>query len=108
MEMKNLAQRASEIKALYSKMEMEQYGKKWTDAQVMEGFVVDVGELMEIVMAKQGIRDMDNVDERLAHELADCLYSIFILADRYNVDLEKEFMSTMDKLETRLEKYKKN
>lgn len=106
MELQDLTQRANDVKDLYSKMEMEKYGKNWSDAQVMEGFVVDVGELMEIVMAKQGVRNMENVDERLEHELADCLYSLFVLARRYDVDIEKAFVKTMDDLESRLEEYK--
>lgn len=106
MELKELAKRANDIKDLYSKMEVEKYGKNWSDAQVMEGLVVDMGELMEIVMAKQGIRDMENVDERLEHELADCLYSLLVLSKRYNVDIEKAFLGTMDDLEGRLEEYK--
>lgn len=106
MELKELAQRAQYVKDLYSKMEIEKYGKNWSDAQVMEGFVVDIGELMEIVMAKQGIRKMDDVDARLEHELADCLYSLLVLAGRYNVDIEKAFTNTMDDLEERLKDYK--
>ena len=106
MDIKELEKRANDIKDIYSKMEIEKYGKNWTDAQVMEGFVVDIGELMEIVMAKQGIRDMENIDERLAHELADCLFSVFVLAKRFDVDLESEFLNTMDQLEERLKNYK--
>ncbi len=106
MDIRDLAQKAVYIKSLYTKMEKEKYGTTWTDAHVMEGFIVDVGELMEVVMAKQGIRSMADVDERLAHELADCLYSVFILADRYGVDIEASFLSTMQQLEDRLSQHK--
>ena len=106
MELKELSKRANEIKDMYSRMEMEKFGKVWTDAQVMQGFVGDVGDLMKLVMAKEGIREIENVDEKIGHELADCLYSVFILAERYGVDLEKSFLKTMDGLENRLENYK--
>lgn len=107
MELKELSQRAIEIKKLYSKMEMEKFGKVWTDAQVMQGFVGDVGDLMELVMAKEGIRDIENVDEKIGHELADCLYSILLLSERYGVDIEQAFLKTMDGLDSKLENYKK-
>ena len=106
MEIKELTQRANEIKKMYSRMEMDKFGKVWTDAQVMQGFVVDVGELMELFMAKEGIREIENVDEKISHELADCLYCILVLAGRLGIDMEKEFIKTMDGLESRLEKYK--
>ena len=106
MELKELSQRANEIKKIYSRMEREKFGKEWTVAQVAQGFVGDVGDLMKLVMVKEGIREAENVDEKLAHELADCLYSVLILAERYGVDLEKAFLGTMGELEKRLEAYK--
>jgi NTP pyrophosphatase (non-canonical NTP hydrolase) len=46
---------------------------------------------------------MDDVDEKLAHELSDCLWSILVLADKYKIDLSKEFKKTMDLLDERIE-----
>jgi NTP pyrophosphatase (non-canonical NTP hydrolase) len=106
MELKELSKRAVDIKKRYSKMELDKFGKEWTNAQVMQGFVGDVGDLMKVVMAKEGIREIENVDEKLAHELADCLYSVFVLAERYGVDIESAFTKTMDELEGRLVDYK--
>ena len=45
---------------------------------------------------------MDDVDAKLTHELADCLWSVLVLADKYKIDLASEFMSTMDDLEKRI------
>lgn len=85
-------------------MEMEKFGKEWTNAQVMQGFVGDIGDLMKLIMAKEGIREIENVDDKLAHELADCLYSVLVLAERYDVDIEQSFVKTMDDLEKGLKK----
>jgi NTP pyrophosphatase (non-canonical NTP hydrolase) len=68
----------------------------------MQGFVGDVGDLMKLVMAKAGARPIADVDRRLAHELSDCLWSVLVLAQLYNVDLEREFLRTMDTLEAKL------
>lgn len=104
MELKQLIQRATEIKEKYKELELKKYGKQWTNGQVAEGFVGDVGDLMKLVMAKEGIRDIENVDEKLGHELADCLYSIFVLANNFGIDIEKVFLKTMDDLEIRISK----
>jgi NTP pyrophosphatase (non-canonical NTP hydrolase) len=50
-------------------------------------------------MAKDGIRSGDDIDEKIGHELADCLWCVLVLAGKYNVDIEKSFLQTMDKLE---------
>lgn len=68
----------------------------------MQGFVVDVGDLMKLVMAKGGAREVPEVDAKLAHELADCLWSVLVLARAYDVDLERAFTRTMDELEAKL------
>jgi len=68
----------------------------------MQGFVVDVGDLMKLVMAKAGSRPGEDVDRQLAHELSDCLWSVLVLAQLYDVDLEREFFATMNELEAKL------
>ena len=103
MDFKLLQQRALEIREKYSKLEEQKKGKSWTNAQIMEGFVGDVGDLMKLIMAKEGARDIDDVDRKLSHELSDCLWCILVLAKKYNVDLENSFLQTMDELERRIE-----
>jgi len=68
----------------------------------MQGLVVDVGDLMKLVMAKNGRRNVPDVDRKLAHELSDCLWSVLVLAQAYDVDLEKEFLATMSAIEAKL------
>ncbi|MCX6762323.1 MAG: nucleotide pyrophosphohydrolase [Candidatus Moranbacteria bacterium] len=102
MELTQLIQRAVEIREKYKGLEMKKYGKEWTNGQIAQGFIGDVGDLMKLVMTKEGIRDIENADEKIAHELADCLYSVFVLANNYGVDLEKSFLKTMDELEIRI------
>ncbi len=77
-------------------------GREWTREEVMQGFVGDVGDLMKLVMAKAGARPATDVDRKLAHELADCLWSVLVLAHHYGVDLEPEFRATMDEIEAKL------
>lgn len=106
MDFKQIQSRALEVREKYSQLEQQKKGKSWSNSQLMEGFVGDVGDLMKLVMAKEGVRDVENVDEKLAHELSDCLWSVLVLANKYEIDLEASFMKTMNELEERIEKDK--
>jgi NTP pyrophosphatase (non-canonical NTP hydrolase) len=103
MNFDDLQRRALEIKGKYDRLNQEKRGVIWNEQQLMAGFVGDVGDLSKIIMAKHGLRAMDDVDTKLAHELSDCLWSILVLAGRYNIDLPKEFMKTMDTLDKRID-----
>jgi len=70
----------------------------------MEGFLVDVGDLTKLLMAKEGLRREDDIDNKLAYEFSDCLWSIIILSEKYSIDLEKAFLKTMKELEIKLKK----
>jgi len=99
MELAALSQRAMEIRTRFGELERARAGRSWTREEVMQGFVGDVGDLMKLVMAKSGIREIADHDRKLAHELSDCLWSVLVLAKLYDVDLEKEFLATMSQLE---------
>jgi NTP pyrophosphatase (non-canonical NTP hydrolase) len=98
----DMRERALGVRALYAEHERATYGREWSGEELALGFVGDVGDLVKLVQAKEGVRAIDDVDALLAHELADCLWSVIVLADRYAVDLEGAFARTMDELESRL------
>jgi NTP pyrophosphatase (non-canonical NTP hydrolase) len=104
MEFAQLVARALAVRRRFAEFETRTTGREWTPAQLMQGFVVDVGDLMRLVMAKEGARRVDDVDARLAHELSDCLWSVLVLADRYGVDLERAFLQTQDEVERWLDR----
>ena len=107
MELRELSKRAMEIRGKYSELEKRKKGREWSNLNLMEGFVGDVGDLMKLVMAKEGVREIENVDEKLAHELADCLWCVLVLSEKYGVDIEGSFMKTMVELERRIETERK-
>ncbi len=100
MEFSQLSDRAMQIRSCFAAYEQRRTGRTWTREEIAQGFVVDVGDLMKLVMAKAGARRVEgDVDAKLAHELSDCLWSVLVLAKLYGFDLEKEFLQTMDELE---------
>jgi len=88
-----------EIRARFAELEQAKFRREWTKEEVMQGFVGDVGDLMKLVMAKSGLRQVADADHKLAHELSDCLWSVLVLSQLYGIDLEREFMKTMDELD---------
>ena len=85
---KSLAQltaRARRVRDLYAAQARRAGTPVWGPAELAQGFVGDVGDLMKLVMAKEGLRPTkaQNLDAALAHELADCLWSFLLLADAY-------------------------
>ncbi|WP_144127149.1 MazG nucleotide pyrophosphohydrolase domain-containing protein [Catellatospora sichuanensis] len=94
-----LQQRALRVSDLYDELNQRGRGRTWTREELMLGFVGDVGDLAKLVMAAEGARHMPGGRDALAHELADCLWSVLVLARKYDFDLAAEFGRTMDQLE---------
>ena len=102
MEFQKLISRAIEIRKQYEEKEVQLYGSSWTSEEIALGFVGDVGDLAKLVIAENGKRDIANSNEKLAHELSDCLWSVIVLAQIHDIDLESSFINTMNELEMHL------
>jgi len=102
MEIQELSKLANEIKSSYSKLNISQGREPWNYIDFTEGFVGDVGDLMKLIMAKKGVRVKENHDELIKHELADCLWSVLVLADELGIDIEKEFISSMKSIKQKI------
>lgn len=101
-----LSNRAMEIREKFGEYELANGERKWTREDVMMGFVGDVGDLAKLVMAHQNIRNIPDKQAKIEHELADCLWSILVLARMYNIDLEATFLNTMRDLHKFLDEQK--
>lgn len=102
MEFQEIIAQARALRQKYAAMEEKRHGTSWTGEELALGFVGDVGDLAKLVVAVEGKRSIPNARERLTHELADCLWSVIVLADRYEIDLETAFTTTMAELNQHL------
>lgn len=102
MKFQEIIERAMEIRRLYEQKEIQLYGSPWTSEEIALGFMGDVGDLAKLISAENGKRNILNSMEKLEHELADCLWSVIVLANLHGVDLERSFMKTMERLERHL------
>jgi len=102
MDFQSIINRARTVRAMYAEFEVARCGKEWSTGQIFQGFVGDVGDLSKLISAKEGIRSTTYVDNKLAHEFADCLWCLIVLADRLGINLERAFLEGMTTLEARI------
>jgi NTP pyrophosphatase (non-canonical NTP hydrolase) len=102
MEFQQLVSRAMDIRRQYEAKEKQLYGSAWTNEEIALGFVGDVGDLVKLIVAENGKRNIPDSKKKLEHELADCLWSVIVLAETHHIDLESVFIGTMDQLEEHL------
>ncbi|MBB6629333.1 nucleotide pyrophosphohydrolase [Nocardioides sp. KIGAM211] len=103
MDITELQARGRQVRRRYDEETTRRYGRTWTPEEFMLGFVGDVGDLAKLVQGKAGVRDCPGLDEAVAHELADCLWSVFTLADCYDVDLAAAFTAAMADIDAHLD-----
>ena|SRR3989344_4527141 len=96
-------EKARSIRKTYEVLERKKFGKEWERKDLVLGFVHDVGDFVKTTMIMDGTREA-NPDSKymLSHELSDCLWSIIILADKYDIDLKESFEENMNSMEQRL------
>lgn len=89
---------ALSVAQLYEELQVAEGREPWLLMDYMAGFVGDVGKLSKLIMAVEGRREIPNANEDIAHELADCLWSIIVISEKLGLDLPTEFQSTMNEL----------
>jgi len=102
MEFQKLINRAMDLRRQYEEKEKLLYGSPLTGEEIAQGFLGDVNNLVKLVMAEHGKREIANSKEKLESQLAHCLWSVIVLAQMHNLQLEQSFMEAMDRLENHL------
>jgi NTP pyrophosphatase (non-canonical NTP hydrolase) len=98
VEFDHLERSALRLNELYERLEMKRYGRIWSTEELALGFVGDVGDLAKLIQAHAGVRDIDDCEAKLGHELSDCLWSIIVLAHKCGIDLEAAFVKNTGEL----------
>ncbi|MDO8505659.1 MAG: MazG nucleotide pyrophosphohydrolase domain-containing protein [bacterium] len=104
MQFHDIIKRARHIRRAYDALNYREGDKVWGASEYTQGLVGDVGDLMKLIMAKGGFRfsKEENINVSLKHELSDCLWSVLTIADELGINLEKEFVAMMNKLENKI------
>jgi NTP pyrophosphatase (non-canonical NTP hydrolase) len=106
MDIEEMSGRAMQIRHRFEQFEIRSYGQTWSTDDLVLGLVKDVGDLAGAVQQVEGRRPAGSVDphDALRHEIADCLWSILVIASRFDVDPAAAFSETMDELDTWLDR----
>lgn len=102
MDLKHLLWRAQNIRQAYNEFNWRNGKKVWQTSDYAQGLVGDVGDLIKLLLESNSTNDPKRLDQKLRHELADCLWSLAAIADELNIDLEREFTVTLEYLEQKL------
>ena len=99
MDLQEAVTEAVAVRAAFREFEQREYGREWSLSDLVAGLATDVGDLARLVAAKQGIRRApEDLDAALAHEVADCLWAIFVIADAVGVDVPTAYENGMSGL----------
>ncbi|MDF6021300.1 hypothetical protein [Streptomyces sp. JH34] len=91
--------RALKVRAQYEQIEQRVLGRTWTLPELALGFTNDAAYVGRLVLAAERTWDIDgDVDAELRHKLAECLWWVFVLADRLDVDMPEAYEATMDRI----------
>jgi NTP pyrophosphatase (non-canonical NTP hydrolase) len=102
MELQKIVHRAMDLRRQYEVRETDLYGSPSTSPDIAQAFSGDVNNLVKLIEAVQGQREIANSRDKLEAQLAHCLWSVVVLAQMHNVNLETAFMEAMDRLEAHL------
>lgn len=102
MDITEATAKANRLADLFDELNEANGQRAWSGLDIALGFVGDVGDLVRQVQVAENVRTYPGGREALEHELADCLWSVLMLADRYGVDLEAAFDRTVSQLEARV------
>lgn len=65
-------------------------GEAWGIYQRFNDLVEEVGELANAIQVTEGWKTKNRAKADLVDSVCDTLYSLFLVADNYKIDLEKE------------------
>ncbi|MFF2189395.1 hypothetical protein [Streptomyces sp. NPDC058155] len=95
--------RALKVRAQYEQIEQRVLGRTWTLPELALGFTNDAAYVGRLVLAAERTWGIDgDVDSELRHKLAECLWWVFVLADRLDVDMPEAYEATMDHIDAGL------
>lgn len=78
--------------------------KKWTPEVVLAYLMEEVGELSNAILVKEGLKHQNRKKADLPDSICDVLFNLFIIAEYYHVDLEKEYLKVLQKFQERIRK----
>jgi hypothetical protein len=103
MNISSAVARSLKIRKLYHELELSHHGSEWTIEEDALAFLTDAGLVGRLTMAQQGRWPKeDETAHQLENKLAECVWWLFVLAGRMNIDMETELEAFLKKTEAHL------
>jgi hypothetical protein len=103
MNISSAVARSRKIRKLYHQLELSHHGSEWTIEEDALAFLTDAGLVGRLTMAQQGRWPQEyEAAHQLEHKLAECIWWLFVLAERMNIDVEAELEAFLQKAEAHL------
>lgn len=107
MEFKDLSKKVKKVKEAYEELSRKKKKKVWGATEYAQGLAGDTGDLIKLLVLSDTNAKDKKLHNKICHELADCLWSVIVLAQELNVDIEKELLINMEYLKQKLDESKK-
>ena len=98
--MKDAIDKSLKIRKRYHELERKYHGSEWTVEEDALAFLTDAGLVGRLTMAKLSRWPKEEEDgQTLEHKLAECIWWLIVLADRMDIDIEREIGAFLEKTE---------
>ncbi|PJE57839.1 MAG: hypothetical protein COU81_03920 [Candidatus Portnoybacteria bacterium CG10_big_fil_rev_8_21_14_0_10_36_7] len=97
MEVEDLSKLARDIKIAYDELHREEDKEVWRAKDYAQGFIGDVGDLNKWIL-NYSKKPTKELHKKICHELADCMWSILVIAHELNINMEREFLINLEYL----------
>ena len=77
-------------------------GPEWSAEARLIDLMEEVGELSNAILVKEGYKNKKRAKAELEDSLCDVLYELLILSELYGIDLEREYVNKLKRLEQRI------
>lgn len=86
---KQTVERCRAIRRAYRELELKHHDKEWSIEKDLLALTNDIGNMNRLIMTKQG-RYYDETPYQLEHKLAENIWWLIELANRLDIDIQKE------------------
>lgn len=91
-----LNQAVKETQECYSR-----FPQKWPIHARLADLMEEVGELANAIQVQEGYKSKKRKKSDLINSVCDVLYSVFLVASHYNIDLDKEYPLVLKEIDDR-------
>lgn len=91
----------NELKKETKKIADKFHNENWTIHTRLVELVEEVGELANAIQTEEGFKSKKRKKSDVTNSVCDVLFEVLLIADYYNIDLDKEYKDVLVEIDTR-------